>query len=76
MRTTEGLSGQEVFRMLTRIYVRFQHALAGDDGVTAVEYGIMAALIAVVIAVTVSLLGEHLSAIFGSIAGKVAVVPS
>ena len=35
-----------------------------DEGATAVEYGIMVALIAVVIIATVTLIGTNLTAIF------------
>ncbi|MGO9079969.1 MAG: Flp family type IVb pilin [Streptosporangiaceae bacterium] len=42
-----------------------------DRGVTSVEYGLMVALIAVVISVTVALLGKNLSALFNNVAGTV-----
>jgi pilus assembly protein Flp/PilA len=42
-----------------------------DRGVTSVEYGLMVALIAVVIAVTVALLGNNLRALFNNVAGTV-----
>ena len=38
-----------------------------EKGATAVEYGIMVALIAVVIIVTVALLGASLNTIFGQV---------
>jgi pilus assembly protein Flp/PilA len=41
-----------------------------EDGATAVEYGLMVALIAIVIIGAVSLLGGNLSSLFSSIAGK------
>jgi pilus assembly protein Flp/PilA len=40
-------------------------------GVTAIEYGMIAALIAVVIAVTVTTLGTSLSSEFTTIQGKI-----
>ena len=40
-------------------------------GATAVEYGLLVALIAAVIIVAVTLLGTKLSSLFTSIAGKV-----
>jgi len=47
--------------MLTRLY----HLLANDEeGATAVEYGVMVALIAVVIIAAVTLLGQNLVAMF------------
>jgi pilus assembly protein Flp/PilA len=39
-------------------------------GVTAIEYGLIAALIAVVIIAAVTLLGKNLTNVFNSIAGK------
>lgn len=44
-----------------------------ERGVTAIEYGILAALIALAIIVAVTLLGTNLSATFGKIATKVKV---
>jgi pilus assembly protein Flp/PilA len=42
--------------------------LKDEDGVTAIEYGLIAALIAVVIIVAVTLVGTSLSGIFYTIA--------
>ena len=42
-----------------------------DRGATAVEYGLMVALIAVVIIGAVTLLGNNLSALFNTIAGAI-----
>jgi len=41
-----------------------------EEGATAVEYGLLVALIAVVIIVAVTLLGTRLSAIFNSAANS------
>ncbi|MDT4867300.1 Flp/Fap pilin component [compost metagenome] len=41
-----------------------------EDGVTAIEYGLIAALIAVVIIVSVQTVGNKLNAIFNYIGGK------
>jgi len=41
-----------------------------DRGATAVEYGLMVALIAIVIIAGVTLLGKNLSDLFTEIAGK------
>ena len=46
-------------------------ALRNDRGATAVEYGLMVALIAIVIIVAVSLLGSNLSALFNNVAVSV-----
>jgi len=42
-----------------------------EDGATAVEYGIMVALIAAVIVTAVGLIGTNLNATFNDVAGKV-----
>ena len=44
--------------------------LKDEEGVTAIEYGLIAALIAVVIIVTLILVGTKLSAIFSYIGGQ------
>jgi pilus assembly protein Flp/PilA len=43
----------------------------GDEGATAVEYGLMIALIAGAIVVVVALLGDHLSTLFTNVDTKV-----
>ena len=55
---------------LVRLQVKAA-ALRDDRGATAVEYGLMVALIAVVIIAAVSLLGSNLSTMFAGVAGKV-----
>lgn len=42
-----------------------------DRGATAVEYGLMVALIAIVIIAAVTLLGNNLSDLFATVASKV-----
>jgi pilus assembly protein Flp/PilA len=59
-----------------RLYDSVQSAYAwfkveSEDGVAAIEYGLLAALIAVVIITAVSLVGTNLSGVFDSIASKV-----
>ncbi len=44
-----------------------------EQGVTAIEYGLIASLIAVVIITAVSLIGTNLSAVFTYVAGKLVV---
>ena len=54
--------------------VKFQTNLAAlrdDRGATAVEYGLMVALIAIVIIVAVTLLGGNLSYLFNTVATSV-----
>lgn len=57
--------------MLSRL-VKLQARLQKTDrGATAVEYGLMVALIAIVIIVAVTLLGTNLSSLFNSVATTV-----
>jgi pilus assembly protein Flp/PilA len=54
----------------------FRAAAAGrlsrsETGVTAIEYGLIAALIAVAIITSVTLIGTRLGTLFNSIAGRV-----
>ena len=59
--------------MLSQL-VKFQvkvAALRSDRGATAVEYGLMVALIAVVIIVAVALIGTNLSTLFNKVATSV-----
>jgi pilus assembly protein Flp/PilA len=55
---------------LLKLQVRFA-ARRGDLGATAVEYGLMVALIAIVIIVAVALLGTRLNDLFGTVASSV-----
>jgi pilus assembly protein Flp/PilA len=56
--------------LYTNLMIRLR---SEEKGATAVEYGIMVALIAVVIIVAVSLLGNNLLGLFNNVAGKVTV---
>ncbi|ABF07538.1 pilus assembly protein Flp/PilA [Cupriavidus metallidurans] len=51
-------------------FVSLKAFLRDDDGVTAIEYGLIAALIAVVIIASVQLVGTNLSSIFNTIASE------
>ncbi len=58
--------------LYTKAYLALYPKLARDDaGVTAIEYGLIAALVAVVCIAAWSLLGTHLSTTFTNIAGSV-----
>jgi pilus assembly protein Flp/PilA len=46
-------------------------SLTSESGVTAIEYGLIAALIAVVIIAGLTLIGTNLQSIFAYIAGKI-----
>ena len=58
-----GNSGVYIMRRL------FQRFMDDQSGVAAIEYGLIAGLIAVVIIAWVSLLGQRVSAKFNTIAG-------
>lgn len=49
--------------------------LREEEGVTAIEYGLIAALIAVVIIISVTNVGTQLSTVFGSIATALGFAP-
>ncbi|MGO4490776.1 Flp family type IVb pilin [Arthrobacter sp. 2YAF22_2] len=52
-----------------------KNRLREEKGATAVEYGIMVALIAVAIIVAVGLLGTQLNALFDNVTSKLAPKP-
>ncbi len=52
------------------MYEKFRRFLNDQSGVAAVEYGLIAALVAVVIISAVQLLGTNLAAKFNTIASK------
>jgi pilus assembly protein Flp/PilA len=57
---------------MTKYIAKFQARLATrEEGATAVEYGLMVALIAIVIIVAVALLGNRLSGLFNTVATSV-----
>lgn len=55
---------------MKKFYLATRNFLRNEEGVTAVEYGLIAALIAVAVIVTVTLLGSKLDSIFQSICTK------
>jgi pilus assembly protein Flp/PilA len=52
-------------RVLTNVL-----AIRDEKGVTAIEYGLIASLVAVVIITAVTLIGTNLSSVFNTIATK------
>jgi pilus assembly protein Flp/PilA len=59
--------GKEVRRM-----EKIKNFIKGEEGVTAIEYGLIAALIAVAIIVAVTAVGTNLATIFTTISTKLA----
>jgi len=58
-----------MLELITMLQTRLQPR--EDEGATAVEYGLMVALIAVVIIGAVTTLGTNLSNVFNDVAGKI-----
>lgn len=64
------MKGTDMLSRLVKFQVKIA-ALRSDRGATAVEYGLMVALIAIVIIAAVTLLGTKLSGLFNSVATTV-----
>jgi pilus assembly protein Flp/PilA len=56
--------------MRRRNMERIKRFLKDEEGVTAIEYGLLAALIAVAIITAVGLVGTNLTGVFNTVAGK------
>lgn len=54
--------------MLLKLLAMKEAYLKNEDGATAIEYGLIAAGISVVIVVAVSLVGTNLNGVFGEVA--------
>jgi len=65
-----GLQRGEVFWMLTKLYVRAMN----EEGATAVEYGLMVALIAIVIIGAVIIVGQNLDGVFTAVGDNLTAV--
>lgn len=59
---------------MTAFIAGVKDRLSSEKGATAVEYGLMVALIAVFIIGAVALVGTNLDAIFNEVAGELTVV--
>ena len=57
---------------MKKLILGVQRFLKDEEGVTAIEYGLIAALIAVVIIAAVTAVGDNLEVIFNKIAGNLA----
>jgi pilus assembly protein Flp/PilA len=56
---------------MKNVFLRAKQFVQEEDGVTAIEYGLIAALIAVVIIASVKLVGTKLDAVFAAIAAAI-----
>ncbi len=61
----------EKLQFMTIMLVNDMKTKRDERGATAVEYGLMVALIAIVIIGAVTTLGGNLNKLFGDIAGKI-----
>jgi pilus assembly protein Flp/PilA len=57
----------KVMNLYTRVQARLNSLRSAEEGATAVEYGLMVALIAVVVIAAVTLIGTNLDAIFDAV---------
>jgi pilus assembly protein Flp/PilA len=62
--------GIKMGNLINKVKTTFVRVIKREEGVTAIEYGLIAALIALAIIVAVTLVGTNLSALFEKIAGK------
>jgi pilus assembly protein Flp/PilA len=62
----EGVSGHR----RTRMFATLKNLLKSEDGATAIEYGLIAALIAVAAISAMSMVGSSLIGIFTNVANK------
>lgn len=53
---------------MNKLWMAFEQFLKDEEGVTAIEYGLIAALIAVAIIAMVALIGDQLNNVFNCIA--------
>ncbi|MHA6694898.1 Flp family type IVb pilin [Homoserinimonas sp. A520] len=60
--------------LYSRIQARL-NSMRNEDGATAVEYGLMVSLIAVVIITAVALIGTNLDLMFDQVGAKIVTTP-
>jgi len=53
----------------------FRRFVKDDSGATAIEYGLIAALVSVACIIVLGTLGTNLNSTFGTVAGKLAPTP-
>ena len=63
-------------KFITDIQARINSMRSTDDGATAVEYGLMVSLIAVVIIAAVALIGTNLDLMFDGVGARLAPAPA
>ena len=65
----------EKLQFMAIMFINDGKAQRDERGATAVEYGLMVALIAAVIIAGVTLLGENLQTLFDGVANKITFTP-
>jgi len=65
----------EKFQFMTLMFIGDLKAERDEDGATAVEYGLLVALIAAVIIATVVLLGEQIQVAFQTVVDELPAAP-
>jgi pilus assembly protein Flp/PilA len=58
--------------MISSMQLLFSRFVAGESGVTAIEYGLIAALISVVCIGAMTVAGQQLLAVYNAIGGAIA----
>jgi len=58
------------------LYLGVQRFVSDEEGVTAIEYALIASLIAVVIITAVALVGTNITAVFNDIAAHLTTTPA
>jgi pilus assembly protein Flp/PilA len=61
---------------MKKLVMRARNFMREDDGVTAIEYGLLAALIAVAIIAGANTLGQNLNTLFTNIATCLTALPA
>ncbi|MDP2101737.1 MAG: Flp family type IVb pilin [Methylotenera sp.] len=61
---------------MKNLYLGLQRFVNDEEGVTAIEYALIASLIAVVIIAAVQLTGQNVNAVFQRVAAALAVAPA
>ena len=59
---------------MLKFIAKFQSKLQGEDGATAVEYGLMVALIAGAIILVVTALGHQLATVFSTVTTAISAI--
>jgi len=59
--------------MMTEIYVQFLNKMKSRKGQTLVEYGLILALVAIVVIAVMTIMGDQLTNIFSTVTSSLAI---